>query len=64
MLDNIKLTNLRLYVNASNLFTVTDYAGWDPEVNADYNASNINLGTDFYSAPQPKTFTFGVRLGF
>jgi hypothetical protein len=64
VLDNIKFTNLRVYVNASNLFTITEYAGWDPEVNADSFASNINLGTDFYSAPQPKTFTFGVRVGF
>lgn len=64
ILDNMKLTNLRLYMNASNLVTVTDYIGWDPEVNADYNATNINLGTDFYSAPQPRTFTFGVRVGF
>ena len=64
ILEKISLTNLRVYVNASNLATITDYEGWDPEVNADSFASNINLGTDFYSAPQPRTFTFGVRLGF
>jgi hypothetical protein len=64
VLDNIGFTNLRVYVNASNLVTITDYIGWDPEVNADASASNIGLGNDFYSAPQPKTFTFGIRAGF
>jgi TonB-dependent starch-binding outer membrane protein SusC len=44
--------------------TVTKYKGWDPEVNADYQASNINQGVDFYSAPQPKTITAGINLGF
>lgn len=62
--DAIKFTNLRVYFNASNLFTFTGYEGWDPEVNTDYRASNISLGNDFYSAPQAKTFTFGIRAGF
>ena len=64
VLDAIKFSSLRVYVNASNLFTFTEYAGWDPEVNTDYRAGNINLGNDFYSAPQAKTFTFGIRAGF
>lgn len=64
VLDNIGFTNMRIYVNASNLITVTDYIGWDPEVNADASASNTSLGNDFYSAPQPKTYTVGIRAGF
>ncbi|HVX50272.1 MAG TPA: TonB-dependent receptor [Chitinophagaceae bacterium] len=59
----LKVDRLRLYVRAQNLFTITKYKGWDPEVNADYQASNINLGQDFYSAPQFKTFVIGVNLG-
>jgi len=58
-----RLQRVRLYVSAQNLFTITRYTGWDPEVNADYQASNINQGVDFYSAPQAKTITFGVNLG-
>lgn len=52
----------RIYVRAQNLFTFTNYDGWDPEVNADYQATNINQGQDFYSAPQLKTIVFGVNL--
>ncbi|RFZ82979.1 TonB-dependent receptor [Mucilaginibacter terrenus] len=62
-LSKIKLNNARVFMNAYNLFVITKYKGWDPEVNADYQASNINLGVDFYSAPQPRTITFGVNIG-
>lgn len=59
----IKIERLRLYVRAENLVTITKYKGWDPEVNADFQASNINLGVDFYSAPQLKTIVFGLSIG-
>lgn len=71
MLSRLKIDRLRIFVNAYNLFMITKYTGWDPEVNADSQTSainpgqvsNINLGTDFYSAPQPRTITFGLRFG-
>lgn len=63
LLAKWKMERVRLYVRAQNLFTITKYKGWDPEVNADYQASNINIGQDFYSAPQFKTVVFGVNIG-
>jgi TonB-linked SusC/RagA family outer membrane protein len=63
ILSKIKLDRARVFMNAYNLFLITDYKGWDPEVNSDYQASNINLSVDFYSAPQPRTITFGVNIG-
>jgi hypothetical protein len=63
ILSKIKLERARVFMNAYNLFLITKYKGWDPEVNADYQATNINLGVDFYSAPQPRTITFGVNIG-
>jgi TonB-linked SusC/RagA family outer membrane protein len=63
VLNTIKVSRARVFVNAYNLFLITKYKGWDPEVNADYQASNINLGVDFYSAPQPRTITFGLNIG-
>jgi len=59
----LKVDRLRIYVRAQNLLTITKYKGWDPEVNADYQASNINMGQDFYSAPQFKTYVIGLNLG-
>jgi len=63
ILSKIKIEKLRVYARAQNLFTITKYKGWDPEVNADYQATNINQGVDFYSAPQLKTIVFGLSIG-
>lgn len=67
--NKVFLQSARLYVQALNLVTITKYKGWDPEVNTDYLAgtatqSNINQGIDFYTAPQPRTITLGVNIGF
>ena len=71
ILSKAKLRSARVYLSGVNLATFTDYPLWDPEVSADYlniNAdgtnNNIFQGNDFYSAPQAKTFTIGVQLGF
>ncbi len=63
LIRKIKLESLRVYLRAQNLFTITKYKGWDPEVTADFLASNITQGVDFYSAPQLKTIVFGVNIG-
>lgn len=63
--NKLKLSSMRVYASAQNLLTFTKYEGWDPEVNADsYAGNNINQGIDFYSAPQAKTITFGINIGF
>jgi TonB-dependent starch-binding outer membrane protein SusC len=64
LISKAKLSSLRIYATGQNLLTVTDYKGWDPEVNTDYLASNVNLGNDFYGAPQPKNLIFGIKVGF
>ncbi|MBT1705220.1 SusC/RagA family TonB-linked outer membrane protein [Chryseosolibacter indicus] len=64
MIRRASLESLRLYVSAQNLLTFTKYDLNDPEVNTDYLAGNIGQGNDFYAAPQIKTISFGVSLGF
>jgi TonB-linked SusC/RagA family outer membrane protein len=63
-LRKAKIEKLRVYVQAFNLLTFTDYPYWDPEVNADSFDSNVGKGNDFYTPPQPRTFLFGVNLIF
>jgi TonB-linked SusC/RagA family outer membrane protein len=63
VLSKFKIDRLRVFMNAYNLFLITKYKGWDPEVNADFQANNVNQGVDFYSAPQPRTITFGLNVG-
>ena len=45
--------SIRLYATASNLFTITPYKGYDPEVSS---------GTDSGVYPASRTFTFGVNI--
>ena len=64
VLSKLKLNSARFYITGVNLWTITDYTGWDPEVNTDYRAGNRNQGSDFYAAPQIKSLTLGINLGF
>lgn len=50
----LHLNNCRLYVQASNLFTITKYKGYDPEVS----------GIDYGNYPQSRTFIFGVNITY
>lgn len=59
-----RIQSLRVFVTGQNLVTWTNYAGWDPEVNADDIVTNIAQGYDFYTAPQPRTILGGINIGF
>jgi len=62
MLTRIKLQKVRLYVSAQNIFTITQYRGYDPEVN--YRNSNLNAGADYASYPNARSFTAGINIIF
>ncbi|HEY4337222.1 MAG TPA: TonB-dependent receptor, partial [Puia sp.] len=54
--------NLEFYVSSQNLFTITKYPGYDPEVT---NMSNgITQGLETGVIPNPRSYTFGLRAGF
>lgn len=59
------LRSLRGYISADNLFVITDYKGYDPEVNnvAVFNGV-LAQGIDYANYPRARTFSFGVNLGF
>jgi hypothetical protein len=61
LLKGIGMNTLRLYVTASNLFTITKYKGYQPEVNSN-GTSTIAQGIDYGTYPQARTFTFGANL--
>ncbi|HUQ67469.1 MAG TPA: TonB-dependent receptor, partial [Flavitalea sp.] len=58
---NIK--NLRVFVSATNLVTITDYTGYDPETSA-YNSNDAQIGVDFSNYPQSKFYNIGLNLSF
>ena len=51
----------RIYVSGTNLFTITDYSGYSPEVTA---FSVIDNGIDRGIYPTVRTYTVGIDLGF
>ncbi len=53
-INRIKIDNMRIYFSAQNLYTITNYSGYDPEVRA----------VDFSGYPQNKTFILGLNLTF
>jgi TonB-linked SusC/RagA family outer membrane protein len=55
-----------LYATAQNLFTITDYSGYDPEVNSYPNSQGnyTSLSVDYNPYPNIKTYTVGMKLGF
>ncbi|WP_437394365.1 TonB-dependent receptor [Olivibacter sp. SA151] len=71
------MQSLRIYVMAENLFTISGYSGWDPEVDtkgyendalikysSNAQTANAGAGLDFNSYPSMRAFTFGVNVNF
>lgn len=61
--EKLQLNNLKLYATGENLFTITDYSGFDPEVNA-FGGSNTAMGVDFGTYPQTRNLILGLNLTF
>lgn len=55
--------SLRIYVTGQNLFTLTNYSGFNPEVNSS-GQSNLQLGVDYNAYPASRSFILGVNIGF
>ena len=56
---------LRLYVTGTNLFCITNYTGFDPEVNSyvrNSSYSGLTPGIDYSSYPKSRAFTFGLNV--
>lgn len=62
LLNNLA-SSLRLYVTGENLLTLTNYSGYDPEVNA-FGNNSVAQGIDYGTYPQTRTFSVGVNLSF
>jgi TonB-linked SusC/RagA family outer membrane protein len=58
-------STMRLSVTGQNLFVITKYDGFDPEVNADRNIDNVtSYGIDYLSYPKARTILFSLNLSF
>lgn len=59
----LKARSLRAYLSAQNLFTITGYTGFSPEVGTSRSDVRSSFGLDEVTYPQARTFTIGVNLG-
>lgn len=64
LLAKLKVSAARLYANANNLFIITNYTGYDPEVNHNNVGTNITVGYDNGTYPQGRSFVFGFNVTF
>ncbi|MBQ0075324.1 MAG: TonB-dependent receptor, partial [Prevotella sp.] len=57
----ICLSKIRAYVSAGNLFTITGYSGYDPEVDVQ---SGLTPSMDYNRYPRSRTWSFGINVDF
>ncbi|MDZ7742192.1 MAG: TonB-dependent receptor [Bacteroidota bacterium] len=60
-LNFLKIQSAKVYFTGTNLITITDYTGFDPEV-GHFGKDNTRMGYDYGSYPSVKTYTFGIIL--
>ena len=67
--DKIGLSNvfqsIRVAVTGQNLFTITDYSGFDPEINTGSTIAGIStFGIDYFTYPKARTFLISLNVTF
>ncbi|MCI0693354.1 SusC/RagA family TonB-linked outer membrane protein [candidate division KSB1 bacterium] len=60
---NLGLQSLQLSLSGRNLFSIDDYSGYDPEINA-ASQSTLVRGFDWSTIPLPRTFSFGITANY
>ncbi|WP_300761865.1 TonB-dependent receptor [uncultured Parabacteroides sp.] len=61
MIEKMKMKGLRLYVTGQNLFTITNYVGYDPETSSE---SGLSQGGDYLGYPAARSFIIGANITF
>ena len=62
-MKKLYVSNLRLYFTGSNLFCLTNYSGFDPEVDTRRNY-RVTPGVDYSAYPKSRQYVFGINLSF
>jgi iron complex outermembrane receptor protein len=59
------MDNIRLSLTGQNLFVITKYSGYDPEINTGTSVGDIqSFGIDYFSYPRSRTILFGLNAAF
>jgi TonB-linked SusC/RagA family outer membrane protein len=58
------LKNVNMFLSAQNLFIITKYSGFDPEVNTDKNIGGVpSLGIEYIPYPSSRSLLLGINFG-
>ena len=63
VISGLNMRNLRIYVRGENLFVITNYSGFDPEVNS-FGQDFLTQGFDWGVYPKSRLFTAGIEINF
>jgi TonB-dependent starch-binding outer membrane protein SusC len=67
LLNKLKLATGKISISANNFLTLTKFTGLDPEISRDFENStdrNMSPNITYLTAPQQKSFTFSLNVGF
>jgi TonB-dependent starch-binding outer membrane protein SusC len=64
-MDKLKIKSARFFVSANNLFVITNYSGFDPEVDTDKALNGVpSAGMDYLSYPKDRSIALGLNVTF
>jgi TonB-dependent starch-binding outer membrane protein SusC len=63
IISKLSIHSLRLYISATNVFIITKYSGYDPEVSS-FNQSDAGVGIDYGNYPPSRVYSFGIDVSF
>ncbi len=63
VLQKAKISKLRIYATCQNVFCLTNYSGYDPEVST-MRRTNLTPGVDYSAYPKSRQFVVGLNLNF
>ncbi|MDR1341782.1 MAG: TonB-dependent receptor [Prevotellaceae bacterium] len=61
--NRLSIKQAKVYVNLQNVYTITGYSGFDPEIGA-FNQSALLQNVDMGHYPVPRVYTVGLTIGF
>ncbi len=64
LLSKINIRNARIYVSAENLFTITKYSSYDPEVRNSSDHGNMGVDLITTGLPLARVFSVGLNASF
>lgn len=61
LVSRFRLTGMNVYASVANVYTFTDYPGYDPE-SSSTGDNVVNAGIDYLNYPLPRTYTLGLKI--